>query len=534
MAGRKRLKTRRGRVLVITALVIVVASATFFVYRSLTGSASAEVTYATATVQRMTLTSSVSGVGNVELSTTAVVGPTVSGEVAGLSVAVGDTVREGQILFTLTNPELDVALAQAENSYRQALLAEQQAELSVKQAEQSLEDLKDQYYSQYSGNSSGAPSSTNPLPSTGTSLPTPTTSTEPPVTTSTEPPGATSTEPPSTTTDTTMSTTNPSSSPSTTATPTTTTLSVSATATPTTTTLSVSAAYEQQSATVVAAAVVSTGGSVTKLDIEAAEQEVESAKLSVVAAQNQVASAQLALEQAQENAAAREVKAPMSGTVTVIDIKNGDTVGQSGLNASATAADSGVMTIVNLDAFQTTIALAESDIGMVEVGQKAVITFDALPDLTMTGKVTRVDAMGTVNQGVVSYSVVVIPDTSNPTVKGGMTVSVNIITAVATDVLAVPSVAVKSTADGSRYVQTLEDGRPAGVTVEVGVSTDSFTEIVGGLTEGQEVITQTIAADSGSTVTTTRVQGGSLFQQGGGAFPGGGGPGGGVFIAPGQ
>jgi RND family efflux transporter MFP subunit len=510
MAQRKRLRTRRSRVLVVAALVVVVALAAFFAYRGLTGSASAEVTYTTAAAQKMTLTSSVSGLGNVELSTNAVVSPTISGEVSGLVVAVGDTVREGQILFTLINPELDVALAQAVNSYNQAVLGEQQAELSVEQAEQSLEDLQDQYDSQSSGSSSGTPPSSIPFPSTTT------TTTQPSTTTSTEPPSTTSTEPPSTTTDTTESTTSTTSLPS------------------TTTTLNVSAVYDQQPVTVMLAAAVSTGGSVTELDIEAAEQQVESAKLSVVAAQNQVESAQLALEQAQEDAAAREVKAPMSGTVTALNIENGDTVGQSGANASATAADSGTLTITNVDAFQTTITLAESDISLVAADQKAVITFDALPDLTMTGKVTSVDTTGTNNQGVVSYNVVVVPDTTNPTVKGGMTVSVNIITAVATDVLAVPSAAVKSATDGSKYVQVLENEQPTDVTVEVGMSTDSYTEITSGLAEGQEVITQTITASSGDTATSTGNQGGNIFQQGGGGFPGGGGPGGGVFIGPGQ
>ena len=511
MAKSKRLRTRRSRVLVVTALVVVVALAAFFAYRGLTGEASAEVTYTTAAAQKMTLTSSVSGLGNVELSASAVVSPTVSGEVSGLAVAAGDTVQEGQVLFTLINPELDVALAQAENSYKQAVLAEQQAELSVEQAEQSLEDLQDQYDSQSSGGSSGAPPSSNPFPSTTTSYPAipdylhrASQHLPPPSPPRLQPrqllplPGST----------------NPQSS---------------------TTTLNVSAVYYQQPVAVMLAAAVSTGGSITELDIEAAEQEVESAKLSVVAAQNQVKSAELALEQAKADAAAREVRAPMSGTVTALSIEDGDTLGQSGSDAPATATDSGAMTITNLDAFQTTTTLAESDISLVAVGQKAVITFDALPDLTMTGKVSSVDTTGTNSQGVVSYNVVVVPDTTNPNVKGGMTVSVNIITAVATDVLAVPSAAVKSATDGSKYVQVLENEQPGNVTVEVGMSTDSYTEITSGLSEGEEVVTQTVTANSGSTATTTRGQGGgAIFEQGGGAFPGGGPPGGGVFIAPGQ
>ena len=114
-------------------------------------------------------------------------------------------------------------------------------------------------------------------------------------------------------------------------------------------------------------------------------------------------------------------------------------------------------TIIDLDAFEAVITVAESDIASVKVGQKAVITFDALPDLTLTGKVKSVDYTGTNTSGVVSYEVVVTPDTPNENVSGGMTVSVNIITDVATDVLAVPSSAVKTSSDGSSYVQVLDD-----------------------------------------------------------------------------
>jgi multidrug resistance efflux pump len=69
------------------------------------------------------------------------------------------------------------------------------------------------------------------------------------------------------------------------------------------------------------------------------------------------------------------------------------------------------MVITDTDAFQATITLAESDIILVEVGQKAVITFDVLPDLTLAAKVTEVDDTGSNSQGVVSYSIVVVPET---------------------------------------------------------------------------------------------------------------------------
>ncbi|MBC7294087.1 MAG: HlyD family efflux transporter periplasmic adaptor subunit, partial [Thermoleophilia bacterium] len=150
-----------------------------------------------------------------------------------------------------------------------------------------------------------------------------------------------------------------------------------------------------------------TGGKVTWLDIEAAQQEVASAKQQVAAAETQVESAKLALEQAKENAAKREVTAPISGVITALNIENGDTIGGStgsaagassaaastSTNSGTSSGSTGVMVITNLESFQVSVSLSETDISAVEVGQKATISFDALPDLTLTGKVTRVDTI---------------------------------------------------------------------------------------------------------------------------------------------
>lgn len=532
MAKKKRLKTRRARAMVVIGFVVVAAVAGYLVYRAYSGSSEAQVTYTAGTVEKMTLSSYISGTGNVALTNSATVDPGISGEVSGLSVALGDTVEAGQLLFTIVNPELDLAVTNAENSYNEAELNLSKAELSVLQAKQSLADLWEQYeaQSESESTSSTAPATSttqahDPPLSTTSTVPETTTTTAPAATTTTESPATTTTESPTTTT----------------------TASAAAAATGLYTAAS---GYDASTVQLLAAAAGSSnteqsgGSEITYLDIEAAEQAITSAELSVVSAEVQLASAELAVQTAKENAAKREVRAPISGTITALDIENGDTIGGSsgssgGDQDSSGSSDTGgssSMTITDLEAFTATITLAESDIFSVELGQKAVITFDALPDLTLTGRITSIDTTGANNQGVVSYSVVVTPDATDPSVKGGMTVSVNIITQVATDVLAVPSTAIKSQGtDGSKYVQVLENDTPASVTVETGMSTDSYTEITSGLTEGQEIIVQTVTAGSGSTSTTNRSSGGILEQGGAGSMPSGTPPGGGAgFIGPGQ
>jgi RND family efflux transporter MFP subunit len=410
MAKTKRFRTRRSKVMLAVVCVVVIALVAFFVYRGVSGNATAAPTYTTETVQKMTLTSSVSGTGNIEYPDTAAVSPAVTGEVKDLSVNLGDTVKKGQVLFTLVNPQLDVDVANAQNAYDKAVLGVDQARLDLLSAKTSLAST---YKSSH-----------------------------------------------------------------------------------------------------------------TALAAKQATAAVTSANLAVQAAQNAVASAEIALQDAKDSAAARTVTASIAGVITALSAENGDELQASSGGTSSAAP----LTITDPTAYQATITLAESDISTVEVGQKAVLTFDALPDLTLSGKVTRVDTAGTNNSGVVSYTVVVTPDVMDPSVKGGMTVSVNVITDVAADVLGVPSTAVKSSTDGTKYVQILQDGQPVNLTVETGMSNDSYTEITSGLTEGQEIITATSSSSGGTTATTTRQ--GNSFGQGGIIIQGDGPPAG--FGPPGQ
>jgi multidrug efflux pump subunit AcrA (membrane-fusion protein) len=226
---------------------------------------------------------------------------------------------------------------------------------------------------------------------------------------------------------------------------------------------------------------------------------------------------------------AKWMQAPIAGTVTAVNVADGDIV--AGITSTRPA-----VTIVDLDRFQAAITVVESDIASVEVGQKAIITFDALPDLTLTGKVKSVDFSGTNSSGVVSYEVLVTPDIANASVLGGMTVSVSIITGIATDVLAVPSSAVKTWASGS-YVQMLQNGVPVDVSVEVGLASDSYVEIVSGLSEGREIIVSTVTAGSTGNASDEDDQGGILNQGGMPGpmeFPGGGGFPSGGMAPPGQ
>jgi multidrug efflux pump subunit AcrA (membrane-fusion protein) len=156
------------------------------------------------------------------------------------------------------------------------------------------------------------------------------------------------------------------------------------------------------------------------------------------------------------------------------------------------------------------------------------MTFDAVPSLTLTGKVQTIDAVGTSSSGVVTYNVTITFDVQDKRLNPGMTASASIVTQVDPNVLLVPNAAVKSDTTGASYVQVLDtpNGTPRDVTVTVGPAGDTNTEIQSGLTGNEQVVIATIST-GGSSTTAARsglsVLGGAgrAGGAGGGGFRGG-------------
>jgi len=73
------------------------------------------------------------------------------------------------------------------------------------------------------------------------------------------------------------------------------------------------------------------------------------------------------------------------------------------------------------------------DIANVSMGQEVVLTLDALNGVEMTGKVEKMDSLGTVASGVVTYNVTIDFDSLDERIKPEMSVSASIITDVKQD-----------------------------------------------------------------------------------------------------
>jgi len=205
------------------------------------------------------------------------------------------------------------------------------------------------------------------------------------------------------------------------------------------------------------------------------------------------------------------LSAPIDGTVTAVAIA-------PELEATGTAVTIAAST------FEVTADVVETDISAMTIGQAATITIDAI-DAVISGTVSAIApaASGTASGSVVSFPVTVTLTGAPSALRAGMTADISIVTASATNVLTVPSAALRGTA-GSYRVQVMgADGTPTATSVDVGLVTDATAEIRSGLAVGDVVVIGTTADRTGTTTTTTGERGGF---GGGVAVPGVGGPGG--------
>ncbi|MEK7123180.1 MAG: HlyD family efflux transporter periplasmic adaptor subunit, partial [Patescibacteria group bacterium] len=184
--------------------------------------------------------------------------------------------------------------------------------------------------------------------------------------------------------------------------------------------------------------------SLAQLKDGADDLDIAAQNLSIEKFERALLDAQDTYDDAREKLADYAVHAPFDGTLAAIDAGLGDSVSPS----------TALGVLITFDKLAE-ISLNEVDVAAVAVGQKATITFDALPDFSVVGSVAEVDAIGTNSQGVVTFTVTLALDTDDVRIKPGMSVSASIITQAKADALLIPNEAVKTDGDAS-YVEVAE------------------------------------------------------------------------------
>ena len=216
---------------------------------------------------------------------------------------------------------------------------------------------------------------------------------------------------------------------------------------------------------------------------------------SIQSASESLRSAEISMQNQQDNMSNYTITSPISGTIIEKDAKQGD----------ALTSGSTLCVIYDLSYLEMVINVDELQIGALSVGQKVQITADAVADKTYVGTVTRVSMKGSSSGGTTTYPITIRIDNTDG-LRPGMNANAEIVVAEAGNALVVPNAAVirggyvlvsKKSPSAANAVEDMD--APEGyvyVKVETGVSDDSYTEIKSGLQEDDTVAYDTSSVSS--------------------------------------
>ncbi|NLG85184.1 MAG: HlyD family secretion protein [Firmicutes bacterium] len=252
-----------------------------------------------------------------------------------------------------------------------------------------------------------------------------------------------------------------------------------------------------------------------KVDLEIAQENYRTAgdDYEVAAAEAEAKKAYDELVAARRDAAGMVLRASFPGIVVEVAAQVGAYVGtQTSLVTLAKGTD-----------FVVEVEVDENDITQVRVGQSARIAVTALPDKEFSGKVVAVGRYGEEVDGVVSFPVRVALFDPGEEVKAGMSADVSIIVAESPDAVRVPNGALETRMGFTTVRLYQAEGKVAYRRVKTGLRTETMTEIVEGLHEGETVAVPAASAASSGTNTgetrTTERRATPMMFFGGGAPP---------------
>lgn len=194
-------------------------------------------------------------------------------------------------------------------------------------------------------------------------------------------------------------------------------------------------------------------------------EEIAAAEANVQALQNTVNSAY--------------VIAPFDGVITDILADEGDIV-SSGTQA---------IQLDDMSNLVIDIAVSEIDINEIEIGQSVSIIFDAIPNKTYEGSVSKVSLAGYESSGIVEFTVTISITNADEGVKPGFTAVATVMINEVENAVLVPNLAIQ-TMDGSSVVMVVDaDNSITAIPVEVEASSATYSIVKDGvLQEGDQVM----------------------------------------------
>jgi len=244
-------------------------------------------------------------------------------------------------------------------------------------------------------------------------------------------------------------------------------------------------------------------------DIEIAEAAFQRAQAAEASAVAQVAEAEANLNASETDLTKAAIQSPINGVVLTREVEPGQTV------AASLQAPILFMLAEDLAQMELHVDVDEADVGQVKEGQGAVFSVDAYPDMDFHATVSQVRYGSQTVNGVVTYKTTLKVNNSDLLLRPGMTATADITVKNVQNALLAPNAALRFSPPseekeappatltgrllprprwgrsrpgdkesqgpkGEKLVWTLKDGNPAAISITVGSTDGSMTEIVSG------------------------------------------------------
>ena len=266
-------------------------------------------------------------------------------------------------------------------------------------------------------------------------------------------------------------------------------------------------------------------------DLKTAQSALSEREKQITVQASRISQERSTLESARYDLTKVRMESPIDGIVTRRNIQQGETAVIGTMNNAGTV----LLQLADMSIIQAEVEVDETSIPNVQLGQKAKITIDAIPDRTFKGHVSEIGnspiqaATGSAGTQATNFKVSVLLDEPVPEVRPGFTATADISTATRKEVVSVPipAVAVREliydaggqvvkqpTTDKKRRVaadavpasataelkpgQTrketegvfaVRDGKAEFVPIKMGIAGDKYFEVLSGLKAGDQVIT---------------------------------------------
>ena len=175
--------------------------------------------------------------------------------------------------------------------------------------------------------------------------------------------------------------------------------------------------------------------------------------------------------------------APFGGVVSSVAVQAGGYVG----------AGQPAVTVMDMSSYVVNVEIDEIDLARVEPGMAADVSFDAIPDVELPGKVESMGVAAMPRAGMVVIPIRVSIRGSHDMLKPGLTTNVRILSRSIPNVVRIP---VRSwiDMDGQPSAIRIAGGAPELVPVELGLSDGNYTHVLSGLSPGDEIVEDAVAA----------------------------------------